>query len=63
MVTRRDKGGWVVCERRQASSVQEKIFYLSRRYETKERAAEERDRMSSLPEYKGRSLDVTYWTD
>jgi hypothetical protein len=57
----RDKGGWVVCERRPVSAVQDRIFYLSKRFETKEEATRERDRMSSLSEYEGRSLDVTYW--
>ena len=60
MVTRPDKGGWVVCERRQVSAGHDKIFYLSRRLETKEQASKERERMISLPENEGRLLDITY---
>jgi hypothetical protein len=61
MVMRQHKGGWAVCELRQVSAVQDKIFYLSRRFEIREEALKERDRMSSLPEFQGRPLDVTYW--
>lgn len=52
----KDKGGWSVCERL------EKIRYLSRRFDTEEKALQERDRMSKLPGYLGRSLLVTFET-
>jgi hypothetical protein len=56
MDTRRDKGGWVVGERKE-----NRIFYLSRRFETRDEAVVERDRMSALPQYQDRELEVTFW--
>lgn len=50
----KDKGGWSVCERL------DKIHYRSPRFETREKALQERDRMSKLPEYLGHSLDVRF---
>jgi hypothetical protein len=55
MYATHDKGGWVVCERKDV-----KIVYLSRRFETKEKAGVERDRMGALPLYQGRELEVTF---
>jgi hypothetical protein len=49
-------GGWVVGERKE-----NRILYLSRRFATQDEAVVERDRMSALPQYQGRELEVTYW--
>ncbi len=56
MDTRRDKGGWVVGERKE-----NRISYLSRRFETRDEAVIERDRISALRKYQGRELEVTVW--
>jgi hypothetical protein len=55
----KDKGGWVVFERRAVSENRDEFRYLSPRFGTREEALRERDRMSKLPEYLNRSLRVT----
>ena len=54
------EGRWRIYERQDDASGSDKIVFVSSLFREKADAEKERDRMSALPLYKGRSLGVTF---
>jgi hypothetical protein len=55
MNVRHGKDGWVVYEQRE-----DETFIISPAFDIPEKAGVERDRMSALPQYQGKELEIKY---
>lgn len=60
MSAKQTRKGWVVYERQVELSEQARFVFLSPFFKTREKAEKVRERMTGQPEYKRRSLGITF---